>query len=45
MDFISGAKDILLHFGVPVATLVAEMHSCTEHFFHAYAHVVSFGSG
>ena len=45
MDFISGAKDILLHFWVPVATLVPEMHSCTEHFFHADGHVVSFGSG
>ena len=45
VNFVSGAKDILLHFWVPVATLVPEMNSCAEHLFHTYSHNVSFGLG
>ncbi len=45
MDFVAGAEDVWLHFWIPVATLVPEMHSCTEHFFHAYSHVVTYVLG
>ena len=45
VNFVSGTKYILVHFWVPIATLVPEMYSCTEHVFHTYSHVVSFGLG
>ena len=43
--FVSRTKYVLVHFWVPIATLVPEMYSCTEHVFHTYSHVVSFGLG
>ena len=45
VDFVARPKNVRLHFGVPVAALVPEMHACAEHFFHAYSHVVTFGLG
>ena len=39
MDLVAGAKYEWLHLRIPIATLVPEMYSCTEHFFHAYSHV------
>ena len=45
VNFVSGAKYIGSHFWVPIATLVSKMYSCTEHIFHTYSHVVSFGLG
>jgi hypothetical protein len=45
VDFVARPKNVWLHFRVPVAALVPEMHARAEHFFHAYSHVVTFGLG